>query len=138
LNDKIVTTWCQERDDLKEMWLEMNERNSCNESARIPVLNHEDCGISFCWEATMMANLSEQEMLAMAGYGHMLSNNAVQHITLGPGQDRQDYGDLAVVYDPAMGMNQDVIIPHCENIQPIINHIFGLGDVQSCTVTRGG
>ncbi len=83
-------------------------------------------------------DLSEQEMLAMAGYGHTLSDNAVQHITLGPGQDRQDYGDLAVVYDPAMGMNQDVIIPHCENIQPVINHIFGLGDVQSCNVTRGG
>ena len=86
-------------------------------------------------------DLSEQEMLAMADYGHTLSSNTVsntvQHITLGPGQDKQDYGDLATVYDPALAMNQDVIIPHCENIQPVINRIFGLGNLQSCNVTGG-
>ncbi|HEX3643238.1 MAG TPA: LCP family protein [Ktedonobacteraceae bacterium] len=80
-------------------------------------------------------DLSEQEMLAMADYGRTVSSNTLQHITLGPGQDKQDYGDLATLYDPSLGMDQSVIIPHCENIQPVINHIFQLGDMQSCNVT---
>jgi LCP family protein required for cell wall assembly len=80
-------------------------------------------------------DLSEQEMLTMADYGRTLSSNAIHHITLGPGQDKQDYGDLATIYDPALAANQDVIIPHCENIQPVINHIFGLGNLQTCNVT---
>jgi len=80
-------------------------------------------------------DLSEQEMLAMADYGRTLSSNAIHHITLGPGQDKQDYGELATVYDPALAANQDVIIPHCENIQPVINHVFGLGNRQTCNVT---
>lgn len=79
-------------------------------------------------------DLSEQEMLALANYGRALSHNAIQHITLGPGQDKQDYGDLTTLYDPSLGTDQDVIVPHCENIQPVINHIFGLGNVQSCNI----
>jgi polyisoprenyl-teichoic acid--peptidoglycan teichoic acid transferase len=79
-------------------------------------------------------DLSEQEMLTMANYGRTLSSNAIQHITLGPGQDQQDYGELATVYDPAYAANQDVIIPYCENIQPVINHIFGLGNIKTCNV----
>lgn len=80
-------------------------------------------------------DLSEQEMLAMANYGRTLIHNAVKHITLGPGQGKQDYGNLATLYDPSLGMNQDVIVPHCENIQPVINHIFELGDIQSCNIS---
>jgi LCP family protein required for cell wall assembly len=80
-------------------------------------------------------DLSEQEMLAMANYGRTLSHNAVKHITLGPGQDKKDYGDLTTLYDPSLGMNQDVIVPHCENIQPVINHIFELGNIQSCNIS---
>jgi hypothetical protein len=39
------------------------------------------------------------------------------------------------VFDSSVGTNQDVVIPHCENIQPVINRIFGLGNAQSCNVT---
>lgn len=83
-------------------------------------------------------DLSEQEVLAMAEYGHMLSSNTVQHVTLGPGQGQQNYGNLATIYDPTLEANQDVVIPHCENIQPVINHVFGLGDAQSCHVLGSG
>jgi len=80
-------------------------------------------------------DLSEQEMLGFASFGHSLPDNAIQRITLGPGPGNQDYGDYANVYDPSINDNQDVVIPHCENIQPVMNRIFGLGDVQSCNVT---
>jgi len=74
-------------------------------------------------------DLSEQEMLAMANYGRTLNSNTIQRITLGPGQDKQDYGDEANLYDPSLAMDQDVIVPHWENIQPVINHIFGLAEI---------
>jgi LCP family protein required for cell wall assembly len=83
-------------------------------------------------------DLSEQELLAMAEYGRMLSSNTVQHVTLGPGHGQQNYGDLATVYDSTLGADQDVVIPHCENIQPVINHVFGLGDAQSCHILGSG
>jgi LCP family protein required for cell wall assembly len=84
---------------------------------------------------SVYTDLSENEMLGFAGFGHGLSGNAIQHITLGTGSGNQDYGDYASVYDPTAGANQDVIIPHCENIQPVMNRIFGLGDAQSCNVS---
>lgn len=80
-------------------------------------------------------DFSEQEMLGFAAYGHGLSGNAIQHVTLGPGSGNQDYGSYSSVYDPSAGSKQDVVIPHCENIQPLMNNVFGLGDAQSCNVT---
>ncbi len=80
-------------------------------------------------------DVSEQEMLGFAAYGHGLSGNAIQHVTLGPGSGNQDYGSYSSVYDPSAGSKQDVVIPHCENIQPLMNNVFGLGDAQSCNVT---
>jgi LCP family protein required for cell wall assembly len=79
-------------------------------------------------------DLSEQEMFAMANYGRTLIHNTIQHITLGPGMGKQDYGNLATLYDPSLNMDQDVLIPHCENIQPVINQIFELGNAQSCNI----
>jgi len=83
---------------------------------------------------TVYTDLSEQELLAFANFGRTLSSSAIQHITLGPGTDTQDYGDLTSVYDPSLETKQDVVVPRCENIQPVINHVFGLGDKQSCNV----
>ncbi|MFL5666589.1 MAG: LCP family protein [Ktedonobacteraceae bacterium] len=80
-------------------------------------------------------DFSEQEMLSFAGYGHGLSGNAIQHVTLGPGNGNQNYGSYSNAYDPSANSNQDVVIPHCDNIQPLINTIFGLGNAQSCNVT---
>lgn len=79
-------------------------------------------------------DLSEQEMIAFANFGRTLSGSAIQRITLGPGTGSQNYGSLATVYDPSAGANQDVVIPHCNTIQPVVNRIFGLGDAQSCNV----
>ena len=84
---------------------------------------------------TVYTDLSEPELLAFANFGRTLSGTAIQHVTLGPGVGAQDYGDFASVYDPSIGAKQDVVIPQCENIEPVINHIFGLGDKQSCNVT---
>ena len=80
-------------------------------------------------------DLSEDEMIAFANFGRTLtSSTSIQRITLGQGAGDQDFGDYQTIYDPSTGSNQDVIIPHCENIQPVVNRIFGPGDVQSCNV----
>jgi LCP family protein required for cell wall assembly len=89
-------------------------------------------------QGQVYTDLSEQEMIAFANFGRTLSGTAIQQITLGPGKGNQDYGDLATVYDPWARSNQDVVIPHCENIQPIMNRIFDLGAAQSCNVTGQG
>ncbi len=80
-------------------------------------------------------DFSEQEMLGFTSYVRDFSGNAISRITLGPGSASQDYGDYATVNDPSAGGSQDVVIPRCENIQPVMNRIFGPGDVQSCNVT---
>jgi LCP family protein required for cell wall assembly len=80
-------------------------------------------------------DLTEQEMIGFAVYGHDLSNSAIHSLTLGPGPGSKDYGDFGTVYDPSVGAQQDIVIPHCQNIQPIINQIFGLGNAQSCNVS---
>ncbi len=80
-------------------------------------------------------DLTEQEMLGFAVYGHGLSNSAIHHLTLGPGPGSTDYGDFGTVYDPSVGAQQDIVTPHCQYIQPIINQIFGLGNAQSCNVS---
>ncbi len=72
-------------------------------------------------------DLSEQEMLAFANFGRTLANSSIKHITLGPGNGSQDYGDYANVFDPTTNSDQDVIIPNCKNIQPVINSIFQSG-----------
>ncbi len=83
---------------------------------------------------TVYTDLNEQEMIAFANFGRTLKSSSIQRVTLGPGTGNQDYGNLASIYDPWAGANQDVVIPHCVNIQPVMNQIFGLGNVQSCNV----
>ena len=85
-------------------------------------------------QGKVYTDLSEQEMIGFASFGHGLPGNAIQHVTLGPGSGNQDYGDYSNVYDPSAGSNQDVIIPNCSNIQPLMNNIFSLGNAQSCNV----
>ena len=84
---------------------------------------------------SVYTDLSEQEMLSFANFARSLSNSSIQRITLGPGTGSQDYGNLTSVYDPTVGANQDVMVPNCQNVQPVMNKIFGLGDVQSCNVS---
>ena len=86
-------------------------------------------------QGKVYTDLSEQEIIAFAGFGHGLAGSAIQRITLGPGNGGQDFGDYASVYDPQVGSDQDVIIPNCQNIQPAMDRIFGLGNAQSCKVT---
>lgn len=85
-------------------------------------------------KGSVYTDLSEQEIVGFAGFGHGLPANAIQHITLGPGQGNQDYGDYNNVYDPSASSEQSVVIPHCNTIQPVINRVFGLGNAQSCNV----
>ena len=79
-------------------------------------------------------DLSQDEMLGFANFGRSLQGNAIQRITLGPGQGSQDFGSYSSVYDPLVGSQQDVITPNCNTIQPVINRIFDLGIAQSCNV----
>jgi LCP family protein required for cell wall assembly len=72
-------------------------------------------------------DLSPQEMLAFANFGRTLPSSGIHRVTLGPGRGDHDYGDLSQVYDPTTGTNQDVVIPHCQNIQPLFTNIFGQG-----------
>src|SRR6266851_8327199 len=83
-------------------------------------------------------DLSEQEIITFAYYARGLPSSAIQRITLGPGAGEQHFGDYATIYDPTARANQDVIIPNCVTIQPVMNSIFGLGDTQSCNVTGTG
>ena len=86
-------------------------------------------------KGSVYTDLSEQEIVGFAGFGHGLPGDAIQHITLGPGQGDQNYGDYRDVYDPSVGSDQSVVIPNCNTIQPLINRIFGLAFfVQSCNV----
>lgn len=82
-------------------------------------------------------DMSEQEIIAFANYARTLSGSAIQRITLGPGVGDQNFGAYDTAYDPAIG-SEDVIIPNCATIQPVINSIFGLGDAPSCNVTGPG
>ena len=85
-------------------------------------------------QGKVYTDLSEQEMLSFANFGRVLPDSAVQHLTLGPGSGNHDYGDYTNVFDPSAGAEQSVVVPNCANIQPVMNRIFGLGDVQSCNV----
>ncbi len=86
-------------------------------------------------QGKVYTDLSPDEMVSFANFGRALPDSAVRHLTLGPGAGKQDYGDYANVFDPSAGAEQSVILPNCANIQPVMNGIFGLGDVQSCNVT---
>jgi LCP family protein required for cell wall assembly len=83
-------------------------------------------------------DLSEKEMLSIANFARNLSTDSISHITLGPGHGSQNYGSLARVNDPGLDASQDIIVPNCATIQPEVNTIFGLGDIQSCQVNGGG
>ncbi|GCE19424.1 LCP family protein [Dictyobacter kobayashii] len=83
---------------------------------------------------SVYTDFNEDEMLAFANYGRTLLNKPIEHVTLGTGQGAEDYGDLATIYDPSVGSDQDVVIPHCDTIQPTINRIFDLGNAQGCRV----
>jgi polyisoprenyl-teichoic acid--peptidoglycan teichoic acid transferase len=82
----------------------------------------------------LYTDISEQELLGFALFGRTFPTNSIKTISLGPGPGNQDYGAESTVYDPSASANQDVIIPNCQNIQPVINSLFNLGDTQSCNV----
>jgi LCP family protein required for cell wall assembly len=79
-------------------------------------------------------DMDQSEMLSFANFIRDLPPTAIQQVTLGPGMGQQDYGRLAQIKGPGLDDVQDVILPDCETIQPVINLIFGLGDTPSCQV----
>jgi LCP family protein required for cell wall assembly len=81
-------------------------------------------------------DLSVQEMIAFANFGRTLNGGSIKHITLGPGNGSQDFGAYASVFDPSINSDQDVIIPNCKNIQPVVSNIFQTGFLSGgCNVT---
>jgi LCP family protein required for cell wall assembly len=83
-------------------------------------------------------DLSKQEMLSIASFARQLPAGLLQHLTLGPGTGSKNYGSLATLKAPGPDAGQAVILPDCANIEPVINRMFGLGNVQSCQVDGGG
>lgn len=83
---------------------------------------------------SVYTDLSEQEIISFAIYARSLSSTAIQHVTLGPGRGSQDFGTYASVYDPTLNANQDVILPNCETIQPVLDRLVGLGFMHFCNV----
>src|SRR5947209_3867282 len=79
---------------------------------------------------SVYTDLSEKEIIGFAVFGRGLNSQAIQRVTLGPGQGNQEYGDLGTIYDPWAGGQQDIVVPRCENIQPLMNSIFNLGNTQ--------
>jgi LCP family protein required for cell wall assembly len=88
-------------------------------------------------QGQVYTDLSEPEMLAFANFARTLKSSAIQRITLGPGSGAQDFGDYQSVYDPSTGSYQDVIIPNCSTIQPVLNNVFDTGPLPTCNVTGG-
>lgn len=84
---------------------------------------------------SVYTDLSEKEIIGFAVFGRGLNSQTIQRVTLGPGKGNQDYGDLGTVYDPWIGSEQDIVVPHCKNIRPLMNRIFNLGNKQSCNVS---
>lgn len=82
----------------------------------------------------LYTDISEQELLGFALFGRNFPTNQIKNISLGPGPGNQDYGDETSVYDPSVGSDQSVIIPNCQNIQPVVNNLFGLDNKQTCNV----
>ena len=105
--------------------------NVSNVFDHLPALFHDLAG-------KVYTDLSEEEMLSVANFARDLPASSIQQLTLGPGNGSQDYGTLAQVADPGLDASQDIIVPNCATIQPTINHIFGLGDAQSCQVSGPG
>jgi polyisoprenyl-teichoic acid--peptidoglycan teichoic acid transferase len=85
-------------------------------------------------QGQVYTDLSEQELIAFANYARTLNSGDIHSLTLGPGQGSQDYGETGTAYDPAIG-EEDVIFPHCQNIQPVLNSIFGFDKNSGCNVT---
>jgi LCP family protein required for cell wall assembly len=83
----------------------------------------------------LYTDISEQEMIGFAAFGRSFSTNNIHNVTLGPGPGSQNYGSFGTAYDPSVGADQSVVFPQCQNIQPLINKIFGLGNAQSCNIS---
>ncbi|HLI08344.1 MAG TPA: LCP family protein [Ktedonobacteraceae bacterium] len=84
-------------------------------------------------QGQVYTDLSEQELIAFANYARTLTSGDIHSLTLGPGPGSQDYGETGTAYDPSAGGQQSVIFPQCQNIQPVLNSIFGSGN--GCNVT---
>ena len=84
------------------------------------------------------SDLNQSELLSVANFVRNLPGESIQRHTLGPGKGDQNYGTLTQTSDPSLDESQDIVLPNCTTIQPIINRVFDLGDAQSCQVNGGG
>lgn len=83
-------------------------------------------------------DLSQSELLSVANFARNLPADAIQKLTLGPGKGSQNYGTLTQTSNLGLDDSQDIVLPDCTNIQPVINRIFDLGESPSCKVNGGG
>ncbi|EFH90426.1 LCP family protein [Ktedonobacter racemifer] len=80
-------------------------------------------------------DLDTGELLNLANFARTLDTHTIEHITLGPGQNEQDYGTAQEIYDATTDTTQAVILPECAALQPLLNHVFALdASTHSCNV----
>ncbi len=97
----------------------------------LPELFHDLAG-------KIYTDLNENELLSLANFARSLPSGSIKQLTLGPGQGNQNYGSIGQTNVPGPDGSQDIIVPNCSNIQPVINQIFNLGDTQSCQINGSG
>lgn len=83
-------------------------------------------------------DLNQSEIISVGSFARDLSAGAVQRLTLGPGKGAQNYGTLTRTSGLGLDDSQDIVLPNCATIQPVVNRIFDLGDTQSCQVNGQG
>lgn len=80
-------------------------------------------------------NLDASELLNLANFARTLDTHTIEHITLGPGQNEQNYGTAQDIYDVTTDTTQAVILPECATLQPLLSHVFALdASAHSCNV----
>jgi LCP family protein required for cell wall assembly len=84
------------------------------------------------------SDLNQSELVSVANFARTLPGESIQRLTLGPGKGDQNYGTLSQTSDPSLDESQDIVLPNCTAIQPVLNRVFDLGDAQSCQVNGGG
>jgi len=103
----------------------------------LPVIFNHLSALAHDLEGQVYTDLGQGELLSLANFARDLPTRDVHRLTLGPGKGKKNYGSYASVYDPTARAQQDVIVPNCTNIQPVINRIFDLMYDENCQNSQG-
>jgi LCP family protein required for cell wall assembly len=103
----------------------------------LPAIFNHLSALAHDLDGQVYTDLSQGELLSLANFARDLPTPDVHRLTLGPGKGKKQYGSYAKVYDPTAEAQQDVVVPNCANIQPVINRIFDLTYNENCRSSQG-